>query len=387
MSTQLLAPSVRVWLRRVRAMTVKELLQLARDPVLLFVILYGFTADVYNAGSGVTLQLRNAAVAVEDHDRTATSRELTGKLMPPQFKLAYEVTRPEQGQALLDDGEALMLLTFPSGFERDLAAGRPTGVQLQIDATNSVLGLLAYSYTTQIVSDYGLETVASRMGLSASPQQMPIVDNRDRVWFNPNQNDRWFMSISELLNVITAFAILLPAAIMVREKERGTIEQLMVSPLTPLQITIPKIIAMLVVIHSGILISIVCVLEPVFGVPLKGSLALFFLITTMYVVTLAGLGLAIATVTRNLAQAAMLGILVLAPMIFLSGVWTPPEAMPAVVRPLMYFSPLYYYMEASYGVLLKGAGVRELSGAILGILALGSLNGGLGLWRFRRQFG
>ena len=376
----------RVWRGRLRVMTVKELLQLLRDPVLLFVILYGFTIDVYNAGSGVTLQLSNASVAVQDLDRSAASRELVGRLLPPQFQVNHRIDRDAQGQQLLDDGQALMVLSIAPGFARDLADGLPTSVQLQVDATNTVLGFLAYSDATQIVARYGLELEAQRSGLSLTAGQAPVVDNRDRVWFNPNQDDSWFMSISELLNVITAFAILLPAAAMVREKERGTIEQLLVSPLTPLQVMLPKVLSMMLVIHAGIIISLLTVLEPVFRVPIKGSLALFFAITTLYIANLSGLGLFIATVTRNLAQTAMLGILVLAPMIFLSGVWTPPEAMPPGVRQLMYLSPLYYYMDASYGILLKGAGLDVLWPSVLGILVLGGIVGGFGLWRFRRQF-
>lgn len=376
----------RVWWGRLRVMTIKELLQLLRDPVLLFVILYGFTFDVYNAGSGVTLQLSHASVAVQDMDHSAASRELVGRLLPPQFNVNHFITRAEEGQRLLDSGEALLVLSIPPGFERDLASGHQSSVQMQIDATNTVLGFLAYSHVTQIVATFGLEAEAQRSGLSLSGGHLPVVDNRTRVWFNPNQDDGWFMSISELLNVITAFAILLPAAAMVREKERGTIEQLLVSPLTPMQVMLPKVLAMMLVIHAGVMISLLAVLTPIFHVPITGSLVLFFAITTLYIATLSGLGLFIATVTRNLAQTAMLGILVLAPMIFLSGVWTPPEAMPPGVRQMMFISPLYYYMDASYGILLKGAGLDVLWPSLLGIAILGSIFGGFGLWRFRRQF-
>jgi ABC-2 type transport system permease protein len=378
---------LRVWWGRLRVMTVKELLQLLRDPVLLFVILYGFTADIYNAGSGVTLQLTNASMVVQDLDRSAASRELVSRFLPPEFNIGYPITRDSEAAQLLDDGDALLVLTIPSRFEHDLLAGHKTHVQMQIDATNSVLGFLAYSYGTQIIASYALEAGIQSAGLGAGAASLaPVVDNRVRVWFNPNQNDAWFMSISELLNVITAFSILLPAAAMVREKERGTIEQLLVSPLTPIQVMLPKTLAMMLVIQLGIVISLLTVLVPVFHVPIQGSLPLFFCITTLYIINLSGLGLFIATVTRNLAQAAMLSILVLAPMIFLSGIWTPPEAMPAAVRALMVFSPLYYYMDACYGILLKGADLRVLWDSVLGIVVLGCFTVGFGLWRFRRQF-
>jgi ABC-2 type transport system permease protein len=384
---QLELQGLRVWWGRLRVMTVKELLQLLRDPVLLFVILYGFTADIYNAGSGVTLQLTNASMVVQDLDRSAASRELVSRFLPPEFSIGYQITRDSEAAQLLDDGDALLVLTIPPQFERDLLAGHKTHVQMQIDATNSVLGFLAYSYGTQIISSYALEAGIQSAGLGAGAASLaPVVDNRVRVWFNPNQNDAWFMSISELLNVITAFSILLPAAAMVREKERGTIEQLLVSPLTPIQVMLPKTLAMMLVIQLGIVISLLTVLVPVFHVPIQGSLPLFFCITTLYIINLSGLGLFIATVTRNLAQAAMLSILVLAPMIFLSGIWTPPEAMPAAVRALTVFSPLYYYMDACYGILLKGADLRVLWDSVLGIVVLGCFTVGFGLWRFRRQF-
>lgn len=288
---------------------------------------------------------------------------------------------------MLDDGKAIMVITTPPNFEQSLLRGEPTSVQLQVDATNSVIGFLASSYAAQIVGQYGLATGLAREGFSASDiENVPRIDSRHRVWFNPNQNDGWFMSISELLTVITLFAILLPAAAMVREKERGTVEQLLVSPLTSFQIMFPKVVAMTAVILAGTLISLSLILKPVFDVPFKGDLLLFFSVTTLYVFTTAGLGLFAATIARNLAQAGLMTILILAPMIFLSGAWTPPEAMPAWLRMGMTISPLHYYMDASFGILLKGAGIDTLWPSILSIAVLGSIVFGFGLWRFRRQF-
>ncbi|MCO5976307.1 ABC transporter permease [Ideonella oryzae] len=379
-----------VWLRRLRAMSWKELLQLWRDPVLLFFIVYAFTVDIYNAGSGVTLQLNNAAFAVLDTDRSAASRELAGRFQPPHFNPLGLVGQESQGLSLLDNSDALFVLDIPPQFERTLARGEPATVQMQVDASNSVLATLATADATQIVASYGLETGIARLGFASTGTGqiagVPMISNVPRVWFNPNQNDAWFMAISELLNVITVFAILLPAAAMVREKERGTIEQLIVSPLTPFQVMAPKVLAMTGVILAATALSLGAVLAGVFGVPVRGSLLLFFAATTLYVVALSGLGLYIATLTRNMAQASMLSILVLAPMIFLSGAWTPPEAMPTVARWLMVISPLYYYIDVAYGVILKGAGLDVLGPSFAGIVVLGGLVVGLGLWRFKRQF-
>jgi len=150
-------------------------------------------------------------------------------------------------------------------------------------------------------------------------ETVPMLVDQHRIWYNPNQNDQWFIPLSELLTVITILAIILPAAAAVREKEHGTIEQLIVSPLTPIQILLPKVISMTLVILLGTAVSLFLVLEPVFHIPIKGSLPLFFGVTALYTVATSGLGLYIATMSRNLAQAAMLAILILMPMIFLSG--------------------------------------------------------------------
>lgn len=377
-----------MWLRRLRVLTVKELLQLSRDLALMFVVVYAFTLDIYIAGSGVSLQLNQAAVVVVDSDHSQASRELIYRFRPPYFRLDGEVADAATGLKLLDQGEAMALLDVPPNFQKHLLQGQPTGVQMQIDTSNAVLGTLAASYAGQIVGKYGLDAALARTGQSAdSLHSMPHIEDRHRVWYNPNQNDAWFFAIAELMTVITVFSIVLPAAATVREKERGTIEQLSVSPLTPIQILLPKVLSMMLVILLGTAVSVFLILDLAFDVPLKGSLPLFFTVTLLYVFSTAGLGLLAATLTANLAQVGMLAILIMAPVILLSGVWTPPEAMPPGLRQAMYLSPLYYYIEMAYGILLKGAGLDILWDSLLGLTLLGSLIFAFGAWRFKRQFG
>ncbi len=377
-----------MWLRRLRVLTVKELLQLSRDLALMFVVVYAFTLDIYIAGSGVSLQLNQAAVVVVDSDHSQASRELIYRFRPPYFRLDGEVADAATGLKLLDQGETMALLDVPPNFQKHLLQGQPTGVQMQIDTSNAVLGTLAASYAGQIVGKYGLDAALARTGQSVeSLHSMPRIEDRHRVWYNPNQNDAWFFAIAELMTVITVFSIVLPAAATVREKERGTIEQLSVSPLTPIQILLPKVLSMMLVILLGTAVSVFLILDLAFDVPLKGSLPLFFTVTLLYVFSTAGLGLLAATLTANLAQVGMLAILIMAPVILLSGVWTPPEAMPPGLRQAMYLSPLYYYIEMAYGILLKGAGLDILWDSLLGLTLLGSLIFAFGAWRFKRQFG
>lgn len=374
-----------VGLRRLRVMTRKELLQLFRDAALMVFFLYSFTGDIYLAASGVSMQLKHAAIATLDGDRSFASRELAGRFQPPYFKPVGEAGSPAQAVRLLDDGEVMAVLDIPPRFNERLLRGEQVSVQLQVDTSNSVLGFLTSSYGAQIVGRYGLEVAALREGLDGTVG--PRVEADVRVWYNPNQNDAWFMGISELLTVITLFSILLPAAAMVREKERGTIEQLMVTPLSPFQILFPKVVAMTLVILAGCAIALFGVLGPLFQLPMRGSLGTFFLVTALYVFTTAGLGLLAATVARNLAQVGMLTVVILMPMLLLSGAWTPIEAMPPWMRGLAWISPLHYFLDAAYGILLKGAGLAVLWDSVLAMSALGILVFAVGMRRFSRQTG
>jgi ABC-2 type transport system permease protein len=322
-----------------------------------------------------------------DHDKSASSRELLSRFMPPNFRITGQTSNPRHAMDLLDQGDAMAAIDIGPSFEKSLIANQPATVQIQIDTTNSVLGFLASSYAQQITGKYGMEISLKKMGAAdGGAATGPVILDDHRVWFNPNQNDAWFMGISELLTIITLFSVLLPGAAMVREKERGTVEQLLVAPLSAFQIMFPKVLAMTTVILIGCAISLSVVITGIFHVPIKGSLTLFFSVTALYVFTTAGLGLFISTIARNLAQVGMMTVLVFTPMLFLSGAWTPPEAMPSWMRTVMYASPLHYYIDTGFGILLKGAGIDILWDEILEMALLGSVIFGMGMWRFRKQF-
>ncbi len=376
----------RLWWRRLLVMTVKELLQLSRDTALILFMVYAFTLDIYLSGSGTTFELMKAAIFVSDADHSRSSRELAQQFMPPSFELKGELNHPSEGMRLLDENQAMGILSIPPRFHELLQKGEPTSVQLQIDATNTVLGTLAGLYGMRIVADYGFEAAMERMGWDERTlEHVPRIEDAPRVWFNQNQNDTWFMSIAEMLNIITLFAIMLPAAAMVREKEKGTVEQLLVSPLTPFQIMFPKVVAMAIAIVAGTGLCVGVILKGCFNVPMRGSVTLFLALTGLYVFATAGLGLFIATMSRNLGQASMMAIVSYAPMIFLSGAWTPPEAMPRFMQWTMVLSPLHYYIDVSFGIFLKGATFWSLWYSVLCIGLFGSILFSLGIWRLRRQ--
>lgn len=379
--------AVRLWTLRLFVMTRKELLQLRRDVPLLLFLVYSFSLSVYVSGAGIAMQLNNASLLVHDGDHSLSSRELIHRFRKPYFRLDGEVQDPEEGLRQLDQGTAMLFLDIPPRFHEAISSREPVSVQLQVDTTNAPQGLSAAGYAARIVGGFSFDVASSRLGgASGGLIRMPAVDSAHRVWFNQDQNETWFQSISHILRMITLFAFLLPAAALVREKEHGTVEQLLVSPVTPLQIMLSKVLAMTLVILASTALATVSVLKPVFGVPVKGSAPLFFLLTALYSFTTAGLGLFAATVTKNQAQVGMVSLLVIAPMLLLSGITTPFESMPPWVQTLMALSPLRYYIDVTYGILLKGVGLDLLWDSVLAMALLGGALFGLGLWRFRRQF-
>jgi len=381
------APRAALWWRRLAVMTRKEMLQLFRDVPIIVFLVYSFTLAVYITGNGIKSQLHNASLLVHDADHSVSSRELIHKFRPPFFRLEREIADPREGLRWLDRGKAMMVLEIPPRFHEQLMTGEPTAVQLLVDTTSSPQGLSAAGYAGRIVAQFAQEAARARVGNDPeSSENVPIIVSDHRVWFNPDQNDSWFESVSHLLRQITIFAILLPAAALVREKERGTVEQLLVSPLTPFQIMVSKVLAMTAVILGATAVALFGIMQPVFGVPIKGSIALFFALTALFVFTTAGMGLSLATLMKNQAQVGMMTLLVVAPMLLLSGLTAPMEVMPAWVRDLMVLSPLRYFVEITHGILLKGAGVNVLWDSILAMTVLGGALFGFGMWRFRRQF-
>jgi ABC-2 type transport system permease protein len=377
----------RIWLQQTAVLSLKEIRQLLRDRALFIYTVYIFTANIIIAAGGASNELIDAPVRVHDADRSAASRNLIYRFLPPRFRLEGEVESPAQALRLLDRGEVQMVLDIPPDFDRSLQRQQPAHVQALIDASQANIGYLASSYSARIVARFAEER-AQRNVIRAGgdPRHLPAIGNELRVWYNPGLNHKWFNTISELLTMVTVACILLPAAAMIREKERGTLEQLLVSPLTPLQIMLSKLFSMMLVMLCGTAVAIFGIMMPLYRVPFVGSMPLFFLLTALYAFTNAGLGLVAATFARNSAQVGLVVLLMVMPIVMLSGTWTPMESMPAWLRALMYFSPLRHFIEIAYGILLRGAGFGLLWDSVLPMAAIGIALFALGLARFRRQF-
>ncbi len=370
---------------RVLALIGKEFAQLRRDKALLLILIWAFTGAIYTAGHGMSMEVKNYPTVIYDLSKSPASRNLITRFRPPYFKILSYLTREKEITEWLDAGKASMAIVIPPDFQRKIAGGEQAKIQVITDGTISMSATIGIAYVAQITSTYSLELL-ERQGQSTRSafKNLPVIDERLRVEFNPNVLSSWFTSLLELLHVFTTVSLLLTAAAMIREKEYGTLEQLLVSPARPQEIFLAKILPTLIVVLSLSLVSIFGVLKPIFGVPIRGSLVFFYSVTAIYVFTMASLGIAIAMVARNLAQAMMIMLLVLAPMIFLSGAWTPPEAMSPWMRWVSLISPMRYFIDFGYSVLFKGNGLAYVWHDIVGMTVLGALLFAFSRWWFGR---
>jgi len=362
----------------------KEFVQFWRDPALLAIVVYAFTFDVLLAGKGITLEVRNFPVVVWDLDRRQASAKLLERIRPPEFRLTGTVEDRAQIDRKLNDGTALMAIIIPRDFSRRIHNRPPATLQVLVDGTNSTSSTIALAYLSRIVAELAQE-IGDPPG--ARGRRAPQIGIEPRIWFNPNLENAWFIGLSELISIGTMIAILLPAAALVREKQYGTIEQLLVSPLRPWEIMTCKLVPMACLVVAFTYMSCRLILEAFLGLRPAGSMFLFLAASAIYVFPMSGMGLLIATMVRNLAQTILVVLVVSLPILFLSGTWTPPEAMPHWLQWPMKLSPMSYYLNIGYAVYFKGTGLRYLYPDFLAMAGLGSLVFSISIWQTRRQFG
>lgn len=373
-------------LRRLIGLIRKEFAQIFRDRALVFILIWAFTLAIYTSGHGRAMEVTNVATAVYDRSRSPASREFLSHLQPPYFKFVAFLDREEDITKWLDGGKASIVIIIPPDFQRRVDGTGQAHIQVISDGAVAVPTTIAVAYIAEISSNYSIAVMQERAGAAGFHlTSLPSVDERVRVKFNPNMLSTWFSSLLELMNMFTMVSLLLTAADLVREKEHGTLDQLLVSPAEPIEIFLAKIIPTIVLVLGLSSLSFLLVLKPAFHVPIRGSLLLFYSVAALYVFAMTSMGIAIAVVARNLSQAMMIMLLILQPMIFLSGAWNPPEAMSPWMRWLSFASPMRYFIDFGYGVILKGNGLALVAWDIVGIVILGSALFGFSLWRFERS--
>lgn len=372
--------------RRVLGLIRKEFAQIFRDVPLMFILVWAFTFAVYSSGKGRAGETLDVATAVYDLSRGPASREFISHLQRPYFKVVRYLQRESDIAAVLERGTAAIVVVIPPDFQRRVDAGSQAHIQVLTDGSLAMPATVSIAYLATISSRYAVTLLEQRAGAGgATAVAGPRLDERLRVKFNPNMLSAWFAALLELLNMCTMISLLLTASNLVREKERGTIERLLVSPARTAEIFVAKIVPTIALVLVLSACSIGLVLVPVFGLPIRGSLLLFFSVVALYVFAMTSLGMAIALLARNMAQAVLIMILILQPMIFLSGAWNPPEAMSPWLRGISLVSPLRYFLDFGFGVILKGNGLLVVAHDIVAIAVLGSILFSFSLLWFNRS--
>ncbi|MBU2425928.1 MAG: ABC transporter permease [Gammaproteobacteria bacterium] len=358
---------------------VKELWTLWRDPMMLVLILYSFSLNIYIAGTSIPESLHKAAIAIVDEDHSAVSGRIVSAFYPPYF-VTPELIGLSEVDAALDSGRYSFVLNIPPYFEQDLLAGRAPKMQLSVDATRISQAFTGSGYIEQIVTAE-ISEFGQRHRLAVT---LPV-DLIVRASFNPNLKASWFGSVMEVINGVTMISIILTGAALIREREHGTIEHLLVMPVTPGEIMLSKVISMGLVVLVSTAMSLLLMIKGVLGVPIEGSLALFLLCTALQLFATTSMGIFMATIARSMPQFGLLLILILLPLQMLSGGITPRESMPELIQNIMLLAPNTHFVAASQAILYRGAGLKVVWPQMLALLLIGGVLFRFSLRRFRKS--
>ena len=357
---------------------VKDLWSLWRDPMMLLLIGFSFTLSVYMSASSMPETLHKAALAIVDEDNSPLSQRIVAAFYPPQFKEPVMIS-PAQIDPGLDAGTYTFVLHIPSGFQRDVLAGRPAEVQLNTDAMRMSQAFTGSAYIQQIALGEANEFLQRYRGRTALP-----VDLELRARFNPTLDKSWFGGLRQIINQITMLSIILTGAALIREREHGTIEHLLVMPVTPFEIMMSKVWSMGLVVLVASFVSLTFVVRGALGVPVAGSTTLFFAGAALVLFATTSLGIFMATLARNMPQFGMLAVLVLLPLQMLSGGTTPRESMPQIVQDVMLIAPTTHFVELGQAILFRGAGFDVVWSQFLAIAGIGALFFAIAVSRFRK---
>lgn len=357
----------------------KELKSVLGDPVMVVLILWSFIVAVILEASGAGDTVYNAAVAIVDEDGSTLTRQIADALDPPWFQPPL-LLGAEEAAAAMDEGRIMFTLGFPPGFEADVISGVMPVAQLEVDATAVSQAQLGTDYISNILAS---ETRAFLTGNPDAPT--PPLALELRRAFNPNGDPVWFKSVSSLLNQLSLLTIVLTGAAMLREREQGTIEHLMVMPLTPLEIALSKVLANVIVVLAAFTLSLLFVVQGFLHVPMQGSVALLLAGTTVYLAAAAAIGMFLGTMARSMAQFALLVIMVIIPIIMLSGGMGAIESQPDLVQRLTLALPSRHFLAFAKAVVFRGAGLDSVWVELALMAGLGATFFAASLLLFRRS--
>ena len=357
---------------------IKELRSLQHDLALVILILWAFSMGVYSAATSLPESLHNAAIAVVDEDQSQLSERLIQAFQQPYFRTPERIDLSQMDRGM-DSGRYTFTLNIPPNFQRDVLAGRSPAIQLNVDSTQVSMAFTGAGYIQNIGTSEVAEFVRRYRGDLQQPADLVL-----RVQFNPNLTRAWFGSVMEVINQITMLSIILTGAALIREREHGTVEHLLVMPVTPLEIMLAKVWSMGLVVLTAAALSLLLVVQGWLQVPIEGSIALFLLGAALHLFATTSMGIFFGTVARSMPQLGLLIILVLLPLQILSGGTTPRESMPELVQQIMLVAPTTHFVALAQAILYRGAGLAIVWPNLLAIVGIGTLFFLAALSRFRK---
>jgi len=378
---------------RIRVILKKELIQALREPRMRLLLFVPPLIQLLIFGFAVNMDVDHTRIAWMDLDRTPLSRDLLGKFEGSgRFEVVGLPQSEEDVQRTLDRGEAQAVVRIAPNFEADVKRGRPTEVQVLIDGTNSNTASIVAGYAGAVIADFSAAASADRQSVrilarganSPPPAASPGVVSRTRVWFNPDLHSRNYFVPGVVANIIFMVTLMLTAMAIVREKEIGTMEQLMVTPIRPIELMIGKTLPFAFVgLFEVALITSAAML--IFNTPFRGSVVLLFVCAALFLMTSLGAGLFLSTISQTQQQAMMMNFFFSTPAFMLSGFAFPLRNMPVAVQYLTYLNPLRYFIEIVRGLFLKGVGISVLWPQMVCLAVYGVAALGLSALRFHKS--
>ncbi len=372
--------------RRIGRLLKKELIQTTRDWRMLFVIFFSSVVQLLMFGYVVSTDVHNVATAVYDQDHSAASRQFVDRLMSSHyFTYEYNLTRPVQVDHLLDATRAQVIISIPRGFAQAMACGKGAEVQAIMDGTDATTARIITGYVSDVVQGYSTQIALARMArMRGTLTRLPDLDVRTRVWYNPELHSMYYMVPAVLGEVLMIITIMLTSLAIVKEKENGTLEQLIVTPISALELMIGKTLPFLII---GLLDLTLILLVAVFwfGVPIAGSVPLLYACGILFFTNSLGLGLLVSTLSHTQHEAMLTTTFFIVPAFILSGFMFPIDNMPWIMQLLAYLVPVRYFLEIIRGIFLKGEGVDTLWPQMLILAVFGTVIITIAAARFRKR--
>ena len=358
---------------------IKELRSLGRDPLMLGLIVFAFTISIYTAATALPETLNRAAISIVDEDNSPLSSRIAAAFYPPYFLPPRMITQAEM-DARMDAGLDTFAIDIPPNFQRDVLAGRSPAIQLNVDATRMSQAFTGAGYIQAIINREVSAFVERYQSRPTAPVQLV-----ERMRFNPTLERSWFGAIIEVINNVTMVSVILTGAALIREREHGTIEHLLVMPVRPIEIMLAKILSMGLVVWSACALSLAFVVQGLLSVPIEGSVMLFLAGAAAHLFATTSLGIFLGTAARSMPQLGLLIILVLLPLEMLSGGMTPRESMPEFVQNIMLAAPTTHFVLLAQAILYRGAGFDVIYPQFIALIAIGAALFAFSLARFRKS--